>query len=398
MQSDLENARQAWSDYVATGRVPAELLRPVIVRAWTRCQSLGVNPQSREPRVLSPADTRALLLRQASLIEAARPYMRALRQAAGSDHHVTVLADRHGVVLVAEGDEEALRDPSSFARPGSWTSEEVAGANGIGTALAEDEYVEIAGAEHFLAAFHLFTCQAVPLHEPPGVVVGALCVCLHRVQAIERLRDYLVCAAHAIEAELSRETLAFDRESLLRATVGRVPGGKTEVFERLRQDVLQHHAAARLRLEGAARALRADRVEEAARLVAIAEGHNRKFRHQAELWWDLMSERSAPRHPVELTEYASQVVELLRTEAAIRKIRIQVRAQAPLHVLGDPRALGRSLVGLILHVFDRVDAGSEIELVVGAASEGARAMISVCARGQTLVALPFAARVKAVST
>ena len=50
-------------------------------------------------------------------------------------------------------------------------SEDSAGTNAIGTALAIDHAVQVFSAEHFLADQHAWWCSAAPIHDP---VTGAL--------------------------------------------------------------------------------------------------------------------------------------------------------------------------------------------------------------------------------
>lgn len=328
-----------------------ELLREPIYRAWKRCQVAGTSPHTMIAMRLDPVALEALLERERDLIEAAKPYMHALSRAAGSELHAAMLGDADGIVLDLVGHREHI-EREGFPLPGSKLSEDLAGANGIGTSLAEGGYVELVGPEHFIEGFHIYTCQGVPIHAPEGQkIVGVLSLSVRRLEAAERVREILVCAAHGIEAELTRRRLEADLGRLLEEEHG--------ALEHLRQDVMQLHAAARLRLDHAARI--ATR-EDPSQLAISAADLARRFRVRSELWRDLAFEDHGAPRPLDLQQRLGELVELLGTEASVRGVRLVVAAHEPLRVSADARALSRELFRVITRALGDAARGDVIEL------------------------------------
>jgi transcriptional regulator of acetoin/glycerol metabolism len=94
----------------------------------------------------------------------------------GGYGHVLSVFDADGRMLSSEGDPHALEGLAeiNFAPGGLWT-EQAAGTNGPGTALATGAPAHIVGAEHFCQAWHRWHCAAVPVRHPlTGGVIGVL--------------------------------------------------------------------------------------------------------------------------------------------------------------------------------------------------------------------------------
>ncbi len=53
-------------------------------------------------------------------------------------------------------------------------SERSAGTNGIGTALYENSSIQILGEEHFIKAFHIWTCYSAVIHNEKKDIIGCL--------------------------------------------------------------------------------------------------------------------------------------------------------------------------------------------------------------------------------
>lgn len=357
MEPNTETTREAWRWYVDTGELRRDLLREHIHRAWTRCHAAGASPLAMEARRLPPVETAELLARKHRLIEAARPYMRALSRAAGAERHAAMLADEAGVVLDVIGDEETVLRTEGFPGPGSLLDESIAGANGIGTPLAENAYVEVVGPEHFIEGFQVYTCQGLPIFGPRGEVAGILSASVRRIEAAERIREILICAAHGIESELRCAEIEEDVERMLRS------GSDDEgTFEKLRQDIVQLHAAARVRLDEAVRAARRDRPQDVLDLVRVASRLIQRFQRKAELWRGIASDEIGIAGPVDLQQRLVDMAALLRTETAVRQVSAAVRAGPPLLVLADTRELSRRLFRSFLRAFETAPPGLPVEV------------------------------------
>lgn len=353
------DALHAHRDYVARGRLSADLLREPVFRAWERSHLLHADPLRLKADHLDERDTERLLDRERWLIAASQPYMVALSRAAGNERHAAMLGDAEGFVLDVLGDEESVHGPTSVPGPGSLLTEAVAGANGIGTPLSEGGYVELVGPEHFIEGFHPFTCQGIPIHDPESRVIGSISTSVRRPEAGRRIREILLCAAHGIEAELLRGRLEEDVRRVLAS------GGMDEgLIEKLRQDVVQAQTGARLQVETAARGLSRNRFEGAMRILQLAERSIDSFRRQSALWHNLVSGETGASRPIGLDLIVRDLVELLATEAATGAIDLVVGDLEPATIEADPRAVARTLFGCFLRAFDAARGGGAVQVAV----------------------------------
>ncbi|WP_242342765.1 sigma-54-dependent transcriptional regulator family protein [Anaeromyxobacter terrae] len=368
---NADEAREAWRRYVSTGAVARRLLRRSTYHAWARCHDLGASPHLLKAEALSVSDTERLLAEQREFIAAATPFMAALSRAASSDRHAAMLGDGRGVVLDVVGDEASVRGPEAVPGPGCLLAEETAGANGIGSPLAEQGYVEFVGPEHFIGGFHPFTCQGVPIHDPQGRTVGVISTSVRRPAASQRLRDILVCAANGIEAELLRLRLERDVERVLAS-------GSGSSLAKLRDDVVQTYAAARVRLEAAARRGPAAS-EYTLALVREAQRTIERFRHRAALWRDLASDELGMRQPFRLDQRVVEIVDLLATDAATRRVALVASMLEEARVVADARAASREIFGAIVSALENAGEGGSVEIAIRLARRERRAVVSVSA-------------------
>jgi sigma-54 dependent transcriptional regulator, acetoin dehydrogenase operon transcriptional activator AcoR len=349
---------EAWRRYASTGALAHKLLRAPVYRAWERSHLQGANPRLPRAEALSPLDTEQLLQRQQAMLHAAHPFLRALSAAAGGERHAAMLSDSQAVVLEVLGDEASVHGPERVPGPGALLSEAVCGANGLGTPLAEGSYVELVGPEHFIQGFHLFTCQGIPLRAPGGEVAGVLSTSVRRPDASGRLREILLCAAHGIEAELLRERLERDLKRVLEAAPDEAGS-----LERLRQDVMQAQATARVRLLSAARVVARSLPQQDLRLVHEATLAIDTFRRRAELWRMLASEEQQPPRSVDLQECLRDLVDLLETELRVRQARLQVEGEST-PLLADPHRLYQQLFRGLMQALEHAGEGGSVRACV----------------------------------
>jgi transcriptional regulator of acetoin/glycerol metabolism len=392
--NDLERTREAWRIYVQTGRIARELLRERTQISWVRCGSLKTDPHTLALRKLPDAELATLARRNAVLVRAAQPFLRALSVAVGAEQHAALLADAEGFVLEMRSDEKTAQaaQQGTFPSVGVLMSEAAAGSNGIGTALADQDYIEIIGPEHFVEALASYTCQGVPLRGPERKVVGVLAMTVRSMQTAERVREILFSGAVGIEAELVRHHV----ESVVRAFVDSAAGpiGGDE----LRQDLVQLQSAARLRVDAAAEATRQSRPREAFNLLRTADELTRRFHRQAELWRQVTGEQEGPLRLVDLNESLSDLIELFETEAALRDVRFVLEQKTRALAYLDPRAAGRLLFRAFVKELCVAPRGTAIGVEARYAQGGTEAMVvfstgqSVLLPGPSLEKRPLEAR------
>jgi sigma-54 dependent transcriptional regulator, acetoin dehydrogenase operon transcriptional activator AcoR len=167
----LERRRRvdrAWEEYVRDRAIEPTGVGDEISQSWQR---------ARERHAIDPGITRPGRVLSADALDDRREHDEVFRLAAPilADFarrlglHETVLAylDAEGWMLSTDGDPcmVELAEEIDF-RPGAHWAEEVAGTNGPGTALVERRPVEVFASEHFVAAWHPWSCAAAPVLAP----------------------------------------------------------------------------------------------------------------------------------------------------------------------------------------------------------------------------------------
>lgn len=347
----VEPVRAAWERYIAGGALADSQLRSYVGRAWERSRRAGCDPHMARANVLPDREVNALLKEKHWLLATGEPFLDALSEAAGEDRHAAMLADESGRLLKVAGDRETMLDPD-FPRPGSLLDEPHAGANGVGTALAENGYVELVGPEHYIEGFHSFTCQGAPLHGPSGETLGVLSMSVRRLQTADRVRNILFCASEAVECELLARWLSE------KASVAEVP-----LLEDLRQDMVQRIATARLQLEVAAQRIAAG--TDASTMVASALHLSRKFARQSKMWCALALPKDKPEpEPIELADLVADFLELMETEARVAGTRLRLAQVGRVTVLEDVSVMAWRVLDCLLSAIQSSIPGSVVEVSV----------------------------------
>jgi transcriptional regulator of acetoin/glycerol metabolism len=342
--------------YKSIGAIPEKMLRSTIYRAWERSHLQGANPRALQTEKLSSLETERLVQQHSHLLNAVRPYFQILSQAAGKEPHAVMLSDRQAVLLGLTGDEQTI-NTESFPQAGSLLSESVAGANGIGTPLAEENYVEIVAAEHFIDGFHPFTCQGIPLRNEKQEIVGILSISSQRQDAGQRLKEILLSASRAIEAEFLITNLEQDIHRVLVSQPD-----DYQSLEKLRQDIIQAHHAARLKLDVSSRMVAVNRLGYAKQLLQQAEKSIRIFQYQCAIWRNLASSDVGCVEAISLTDTIQDLVELLSTETAIRQVEVITNWQEPITVITESATLLRRLLRYFLQSLEKAGKGGTLEI------------------------------------
>ncbi|MEU0105559.1 SpoIIE family protein phosphatase [Streptomyces sp. NPDC006251] len=195
------------------GEPVEEGVRGSILDSWRRCRSLGLSPDQSDLPYRDDFDPGGRIVR------AAVPVLDRLQATfSGSQVNISV-ADANGTVLLRRfGDPSmAKRLPAIQVVPGFVFSEQVAGTNGIGLALAERQLIRVYGAEHFAERSQQNACVALPVRDPlSGRIEGVLCFGYPRGFEQPGLGVTIRRAAEVIERRLLGQSSAHER-ALLRA-------------------------------------------------------------------------------------------------------------------------------------------------------------------------------------
>lgn len=198
-----DKLRAAWEEFVRTGGVDRQVIRPVIADSWLRCRHRGLDPWGVERVVASEDQLEARLARRRVMIEAARPFMHSLHQLVAGSGFVVCLCDEEGYLLELVGDEDAEGEAEKiWLVPGVKWSEDVMGTSGIGVSLVTGSPIQVCGAEHYWVGCHSWTCSSAPVRDPDGRLIGVLTMSGDHRRVHPHTLGMVVAAAQAIENQL----------------------------------------------------------------------------------------------------------------------------------------------------------------------------------------------------
>jgi transcriptional regulator of acetoin/glycerol metabolism len=186
---ELQRLRRARDEFLSRRGTDTEL-RTVIRRSWKRCSQWGVQPDLRVLEVRTEPRLDATVQRVSHAI------LHHLAQRIYRTRAAVLLTDDRGVIADWSGDGEVRQLLEQVqAVPGAALSEEITGTNAIGTALEEGIGVQICSGEHFIEAFQVFACTAIPIRHPLTNRVLAVLDLTTRAQEISPAVARLVARA-----------------------------------------------------------------------------------------------------------------------------------------------------------------------------------------------------------
>ncbi|RZU20263.1 GAF domain-containing protein [Kribbella rubisoli] len=150
--------------------------RALVAASWERSLAAAVDPELDQPPLVVDHEM-VETLRENHPLRAVLPVLRqTLTTIADEASHIMIITDAQGMILWREGSAEVKRQADRIAlSEGAVWSEDQIGTNGMGTALAVGEPVQIHSAEHLVRRIHAWTCAAAPVHDPDtGKLLGAV--------------------------------------------------------------------------------------------------------------------------------------------------------------------------------------------------------------------------------
>ncbi|MEV6284259.1 GAF domain-containing protein [Kribbella sp. NPDC051770] len=166
---------ELYDEVLSGGRVPGAP-RALVAESWQRSLAALVDPELDAPPVVVSGEELEEI-RAGHPLHAVLPVLRqTLTTIADEASHIMIVTDARGLILWREGAADVRRQADRIAlSEGAIWSEDAIGTNGMGTALAADQPVQIHSAEHLVRRIHAWTCAAAPVHDPDtGRLIGAV--------------------------------------------------------------------------------------------------------------------------------------------------------------------------------------------------------------------------------
>ena len=158
----------AWENFVTGVPLAATAVSKLVLSSWQRSLRAGVEPGTRLAPLVTGGDALEQLRRNnQDLLWAAQGLFVTSAHLLANSGSIMLLTDPNGVVLEVAGDMHTLESAQDvhLVEGGHW-HESVVGTNGIGTALAMRQPVQVHAAEHFGEGIKRWTCAAAPVFLP----------------------------------------------------------------------------------------------------------------------------------------------------------------------------------------------------------------------------------------
>ncbi len=148
----------------------------MVLESWQRALLFGVDPDRAGARVEMQTQDLTSLRDSHPLSSVLHVIRHLLGDCAEDAGHLMAITDASGLLLWVEGahDLRAEAEVMNLVEGARW-SEECAGTNAMGTALAIDRAVQVFASEHFSRVVQSWTCTAAPVHDPlTGELLGVV--------------------------------------------------------------------------------------------------------------------------------------------------------------------------------------------------------------------------------
>lgn len=204
MNGTKQAIAKAWERFVTMAVLDDDLVPEPIYESWKRCKAAKIDPyESGRIPIMSEHEIEALRSKNRPLITLARPFMENLYNFVSGSGFLVILSDKSGYIMEVLGDEDTYTKGLTIDLvPGSQWAEDVAGTNGIGTALVLVEPLQVSGEEHYCQAIHGWTCSAAPIQNDEGEILGVLQMSGPSYSSHKHTLGMVVAAVKAVEEQL----------------------------------------------------------------------------------------------------------------------------------------------------------------------------------------------------
>lgn len=175
-----------------------------IEESHKRCKSTEILSKNMiSTKILNGVETMDKIEKNKKLILAAIPYMNRLYNFVKGSAFFAILCDSDGCILNVIGDETILSEAAKIKMiTGAYMDEIHIGTNAMSLVISEEVPIQISGEEHFIEAYHKWTCSAAPIKDLDGKVIGIIDLTGYIENVHPHTLGMVVAAADAIEKML----------------------------------------------------------------------------------------------------------------------------------------------------------------------------------------------------
>lgn len=159
-------------------------------------------------KILRGGELDHLLEKNQYLIETSLPFIKNLYELVKGSGFVITLTDSEGCILELTGDAPVMSDASLFDMiPGAYMNEDSVGTNAMSLAIDENRPIQLTAQEHFINAYHRWTCSSAPIHNVDEDIIGVLNLMGKKDQVHPHTLGLVVATVHSIEQQFRNQKL-----------------------------------------------------------------------------------------------------------------------------------------------------------------------------------------------
>ncbi|QGU94197.1 AAA domain-containing protein [Clostridium bovifaecis] len=159
-------------------------------------------------KILKGKDIEFNIKKNNILIKTAVPVMNTLQEILQGSGFFIVLTDDEGCILNTVGDSDILLEAEKMNMiVGAYMDEKSIGTNAMGITIKEDMPIQVSAKEHFINAYHKWTCSAAPIHDSNKKIIGSLNLTGKKEKVHPHTLGLAVAAVRSIENQLRADDI-----------------------------------------------------------------------------------------------------------------------------------------------------------------------------------------------
>lgn len=180
----------------------------IVEKSQRHCEEIGLSRDTVFSRkIIDGNELEEELDKSRDLILSALPFIDQLYKFVKGSGFFIILTDANGCILNIVGDEKILDDAFRFKMiPGAYMNDENIGTNAMGIVISEKIPVQILGDDHYIKAYHKWTCSAAPIMDTDGMLMGVINLTGYTEGVHPHTLGMVVAAAFSIERIIAEGT------------------------------------------------------------------------------------------------------------------------------------------------------------------------------------------------
>ncbi len=178
--------------------------RTIIEGSRKRSKLANINSdQVYSKKIINNTELQKKFAEKRNMILTAAPYMEQLINFVKDYNFFVLLTDGEGCILNVFGDEKILDEAFQLKMiPGAYMDEESIGTNAMAVVLKTGSPIQLSGEDHYIKAYHRWTCSGAPIKDHHGNLIGVLNLTGYTEQVHPHTLGMVIAASNAIEEML----------------------------------------------------------------------------------------------------------------------------------------------------------------------------------------------------